>query len=158
MCQAESPSMEPHGYDGTFSIEDAQNLQAPNRRGQTGAACPPATQDLELNTRNRNRAIQEDYIGYGPLNINAPGDFWKKIADFWNTTVKGAKQSKCANCVAFDISPRMDACMPGPTSDNDGRLGYCHMHNFKCHSERSCRTWAKGGPITDNTTSREWQG
>ncbi|HMA79159.1 MAG TPA: hypothetical protein VKP88_08705, partial [Candidatus Paceibacterota bacterium] len=94
--------MEPHGYDGTYTIEDAQNMQKPNGGAQANATCPPATQDLELNTRNRNRAIKSNYIQYGPLNIDAPGDFWKKIADFWNTTVKGAKQSKCANCVAFD--------------------------------------------------------
>ena len=31
------------------------------------------------------------------------------------------------------------------------------MHHFKCHSARSCRTWAKGGPITEDTKSMEWQ-
>ena len=29
------------------------------------------------------------------------------------TTPEVAKESKCANCVAFDISPRMLECMPG---------------------------------------------
>ena len=47
--------------------------------------------------------------------------------------------------------------MPGVTSDEDGRLGYCWMHHFKCHSARSCRTWAKGGPITEDSVSQEWQ-
>ena len=65
--------------------------------------------------------------------------------------------SRCNSCVAFDISPRMDECMPGVTSDEDGRLGYCWMHHFKCHSARSCRTWAKGGPITEDKISYEWQ-
>jgi len=32
--------------------------------------CPAPTQDLELNTLNRNRAIQADYIKYGPLNLH----------------------------------------------------------------------------------------
>ena len=47
--------------------------------------------------------------------------------------------------------------MPGVTSDKDGRLGYCWMHHFKCHSARACRTWAKGGPIDEDKVSYEWQ-
>jgi len=47
--------------------------------------------------------------------------------------------------------------MPGETSDEDGELGYCWMHHFKCHSARSCRTWAKGGPITEDEVSLDWQ-
>ena len=31
------------------------------------------------------------------------------------------------------------------------------MHHFKCHSARSCDTWAKGGPITENEKSISWQ-
>jgi hypothetical protein len=31
------------------------------------------------------------------------------------------------------------------------------MHHFKCHSARSCRTWAKGGPITEDKVSYDWQ-
>ena len=30
--------------------------------------CPAPTQDLELNTANRDRAIQTKHIKYGPLN------------------------------------------------------------------------------------------
>ena len=119
--------------------------------------CPPATQDLELNTKNRNAAIKAEHIQYGPLNVSEPGNYWSDIADFWNTSEDAALQSVCGNCVAFDISPRMDECMPGPVSDADGRLGYCWMHHFKCHSARSCRTWAKGGPIDNNDVSAEWQ-
>jgi hypothetical protein len=122
-----------------------------------GVKCPAATQDLELNTRNRDIAIQADYIQYGPLNVDEPGDYWKDIAEYWNTTEKAAKKSLCGNCTAFDISPRMKECMPGETSDEDGELGYCHMHKFKCHSARSCRTWAKGGPIEDDDISTDWQ-
>jgi hypothetical protein len=119
--------------------------------------CPPATQNLELNTKNRDAAIKAEHIQYGPLNVDEPGDYWKDIAEYWNTTEKAAKKSLCGNCVAFDISPRMDECMPGETSDDDGRLGYCWMHHFKCHSARSCRTWAKGGPIEDDDISADWQ-
>lgn len=121
-----------------------------------GEHCPLPTQDLKLNTENRNKAIQADHIQYGPLNIDEPGDYFKKIADFWNTTEKAAKTSLCGNCAAFDISPRMKDCMPGETSDQHGELGYCWMHHFKCHSARTCRTWAKGGPIKTNEKSKTW--
>ncbi len=84
------------------------------------------------------------------------GDYWKKVAEKWNTTEEAARTSLCANCTAFDISPRMLECMPGETSDDDGVLGYCWMHHFKCHSARACHTWAKGGPIKDDKISYIW--
>ena len=117
--------------------------------------CPEATQSVEVNTKNRDAAIAADHIKYGPLNVDKPGDFWEKIAEKWNTTVDAAMQSRCANCVAFDVSPQMLECMPGNV-DKDGILGYCWMHHFKCHSARSCNTWAKGGPIDDDETSNSW--
>jgi len=117
--------------------------------------CPPATQDLALNTKNRDATIKD--FNYGPLNVDEPADYWQKIADYWNTTEEAAKKSVCGNCVAFDISPRMKDCMPGDTFDEDGELGYCWMHQFKCHSARSCHTWAKGGPIANDLESAKWQ-
>tara|TARA_Y100001937_G_C7113230_1_gene328832 strand:- start:1223 stop:1660 length:438 start_codon:yes stop_codon:yes gene_type:complete len=123
--------------------------------GEQRGECPEATQDLALNTKNRDATIKK--YNYGPLNVDEPADYWKKIADYWNTTEKAAKKSLCGSCVAFDISPRMKDCMPGDTFDDDGELGYCWMHHFKCHSARSCHTWAKGGPIKKDTESTEWQ-
>ena len=108
--------------------------------GEQKEDCPPATKDVALNTKNRN-ATRDNHM-YGPLNVKEPGDYWEKLADKWDTTVEAAKKSKCGNCVAFDISPRMEECMPGSVSDESGRLGYCWMHHFKCHSARSCDTWA----------------
>ena len=111
--------------------------------------CPAPTQDLELNTSNRNRAIKADFIKYGPLNLSDEG-YWKEYAKKWGetTSAEEAKKSNCSNCVAFDISPRMKECIPGKTSepveDEFGVLGYCWMHHFKCHSARSCNTWAAG--------------
>ena len=32
--------------------------------------CPRATKDLKFNTKNRNIAIKEDHIKYGPLNLS----------------------------------------------------------------------------------------
>jgi hypothetical protein len=117
--------------------------------------CPPATQDLELNTKNRNAAIEAEHIEYGPLNLSDEG-YWEHIAEHWKTTVDVAKKSTCGNCAAFDISPRMLDCMPGEIEDSEGRLGYCWMHHFKCHSARTCYTWAAGGPITSDETSKSW--
>ena len=88
---------------------------------EAAKACPLPTQDLELNTKNRDSAIKADYIKYGPLNVDEPGDYWEKLAEHWDTTVEAAKQSLCANCAAFDISPRMEDCMPGPLQDEDGK-------------------------------------
>ena len=127
-------------------IKEAKNL-----------VCPPATQDLELNTKNRDSAIQAEHIQYGPLNVDEPADYWENIAEYGNTTTEAAMKSRCGNCVAFDLSPRMLECMPGETSDEDGLLGYCWMHHFKCHSARACRTWAKGGPIAEDEISADWQ-
>ena len=118
-------------------------------------ACPRATQDLKLNTKNRDSAVKAKHIQYGPLNLNDE-DYWERYAERWNTTAEVAKKSNCSNCVAFDISPRMEDCMPLEL-DDDGRLGYCWMHHFKCHSARTCYTWAKGGPITDDKRSKENQ-
>lgn len=118
-------------------------------------SCPTATQDIKVNTENRN--VAREVFGYGPLNIEEPGDFWKDIAEKWKTTEGAVKHSRCANCVAFDISERMQDCMPGETSDDQGILGYCWMHRFKCHSARTCDTWAAGGPIKDDEMSKDWQ-
>ena len=119
-------------------------------------SCPLATKDIERNTENRDATIKN--FNYGPLNVDEPGDYWEDIADYWNTTEEAAKKSLCGNCVAFDISPRMEECMPGSVSQDEdgGRLGYCWMHHFKCHSLRSCHTWAKGGPIDEDEVSYEW--
>jgi len=131
-------------------FDEAQAFEAESKM-----ECPPATKDVAINTKNRNATIKN--FGYGPLNVEEPGDFWKDIAKQWKTTEKAAKKSKCGNCVAFDRSPRMKDCMPGETSDGEGVLGYCWMHHFKCHSARTCDTWAKGGPITTDKVSEGWQ-
>ena len=129
-----------------------QNVGSPLKEN---AKCPTATQDLEVNTKNRDATIKK--FNYGPLNVDEPGNYWVDIAEYWDTTEEAAKKSLCENCVAFDISPRMKDCMPGKTSDKDGELGYCWMHHFKCHSARTCHTWAKGGPIVGDDISYDWQ-
>jgi len=123
--------------------------------------CPTATLDISVNTANRDRARKLDWIMYGPLNVEFPGSYWKRIARKWGTSPKAAKKSNCGNCVAFDRSPKMvDKCIPAitsePVADEFGVLGYCWMHHFKCHSARTCNTWAAGGPIKTDESSAEW--
>ena len=133
-----------------MSLENFRRVLSESR-----LTCPLATRDLKVNTRNRDETIKE--FNYGPLNVSVPGDYWKRIAKYWKTSEEAATASLCGNCVAFDVSPRMESCMPGETSDDLGVLGYCWMHHFKCHSARTCHTWAKGGPITKDAVSRKWQ-
>jgi len=126
---------------------------------KSNPSCPRATKDIKVNTRNRNETIKE--YDYGPLNLS-DNKYWQRIAKLWKTTPAVAKKSRCYNCVAFDISPRMlDCIVAGPISENiedaDGYLGYCWMHHFKCHSARTCTTWAAGGPITKDSVSMKWE-
>lgn len=134
--------------------------------------CPKATQDIETNTKNRNETRENHQ--YGPLNPSKPSkEYWEKIADKWDATVEEAMSSRCYNCVAFDISPRMKDCMPlvddglneefgedipgFDLKEQSLEFGYCWMHHFKCLSARTCDTWAGGGPIKEDEKSYEWQ-
>ena len=60
---------------------------------EAAMACPVATQDLEVNTKNRDASIKADYIKYGPLNVDEPGDYWKDLAEYWDTTEEAAKKN-----------------------------------------------------------------
>jgi len=121
--------------------------------------CPPATQDIELNLKNRQKAINE--YGYGPLNPDMPNaKFWMKKVDEWNLdSADEAKQSLCGNCAAFDIrESTLDCIAQGIDSESPedavgvidaGDLGYCKFLKFKCASRRTCDAWVTGGPLTD---------
>ena len=145
-----------NGKHGIGLVRNGKMIKITIGKTQASLDCPDPTQDLELNTKNRNAAIKAEHIQYGPLNL-ADTEYWVKAAEHWNTEPEVAKKSKCSNCIAFDISPRMLECMPGPTSepieDEEGYLGYCWMHHFKCHSARACYTWAAGGPISKDKVS-----
>ena len=147
----------------TWKIKDVKSESAFGKLYEQAKnfVCPTATQDLSVNTANRDRAIKLDWIIYGPLNVELPGKYWEKIAKKWKTSPEAAKESNCGNCVAFDRSPKMvDECIPAittePVADEFGVLGYCWMHHFKCHSARTCNTWAAGGPIKTDASSTEW--
>jgi hypothetical protein len=123
-------------------------------------SCPPATQDIVLNIKNRQNAI--DNVGYGPMNPDLPSEeFWQAKADRWSVDQETAKQSLCGNCVMFIRTPSMLDCIAsGITeggSDVSGgwdtidaaELGYCDALDFKCAASRTCDAWVVGGPITE---------
>ena len=121
--------------------------------------CPAPTQSIDLNLKNRKKAIDE-YM-YGPLDPNEPNeDYWQKIADEWNMDdIEQAKSARCGNCAAFDISDDMQDCIAkgiGREAGSDpmdtidaGELGYCKFLKFKCAAKRTCSAWVEGGPIED---------
>jgi hypothetical protein len=121
--------------------------------------CPPATQSIDINLRNRQKAIDE--YGYGPLNPNDENaKFWQKKMDMWQLdTVADAKDALCGNCAAFDVTDRMLDCIARgigaePGSDpydtvDAGDLGYCKFLKFKCAAKRTCDAWVEGGPVRD---------
>lgn len=126
--------------------------------------CPPATQDVALNLKNRKNAI--DTAMYGPLNPAEPNDeYWSALAQEWSVDLETAKQQRCGNCAVFVVSPEMKDCislgLTGETSSDEfdsintaGELGYCEAFDFKCASARTCRAWVGGGPITSAAGSR----
>jgi len=120
--------------------------------------CPPATQSIDLNLKNRQKAIDEYH--YGPLNPAEPNEeYWQELADKWNTSdIESVKNNRCGNCAAFDISEDMLDCIAKgigsePGSDphdtiDAGKLGYCKFLKFKCAAKRTCDAWVEGGPVT----------
>ena len=73
--------------------------------------CPIATQNIEVNLKHRQIAI--DRFGYGPMNPNNPNiKFWKAKAESWKVaTIEEAKSSRCNNCAAFNITTRILNCI-----------------------------------------------
>ena len=127
--------------------------------GGYGGKCPPATQDIELNLKNRQIAI--DNVGYGPLNPAEPNEeFWQDKADRWKTDIEQAKSAVCGNCIFFVRSPKILDCLEqgiglgneeAEGSIEAGELGYCNALDFKCASQRTCNAWAAGGPVTEDS-------
>lgn len=119
--------------------------------------CPPATQDVLLNLRNRQKAIK--VASYGPANPRLPNaDYWRKLAAVWDVPTSEAKSMRCGNCAAFGITKHEIQCIEEGLG-RDGvdpadtvvaaELGYCRMFKFKCAASRTCKAWIVGGPITD---------
>ena len=137
---------------GKYSKKDGHRLREDEK------SCPPATQDITLNLKNRQKAIDE--YGYGPLNPDMPNTkFWMAKQEEWNLdSPDEAKSSLCGNCAAFDQrKATLDCIAQGIGSDageNDptieaGDLGYCRFLKFKCAARRTCDAWVTGGPLRD---------
>jgi hypothetical protein len=122
--------------------------------------CPAPTQNIELNLKNRQVAIEK--YGYGPLNPNEPNEkFWEKKVKMWQLdSIEEAKKSRCGNCAAFDITEKTLDCIAKGIGDDEGtedpfdvikvgQLGYCRFLKFKCAAARTCDAWVVGGPLTD---------
>ena len=118
-------------------------------------SCPMPTQDITLNLKNRAKAITS--AAYGPENPKLPNNaFWQKKADQWDVSIDDAKQSRCGNCAAFNVSDSIKQCIAngiGMEADPWGTikladLGYCEIFDFKCAASRTCDAWVVGGPNT----------
>ena len=121
------------------------------------AKCPEATQNIEVNLKNRQTAI--DKAHYGPLNPNEPNDeYWKRKAEMFGGDLESAKKALCGNCSFFVQTKEILNCIAegigGDVEDewatiDAGDLGYCEAFDFKCAASRTCDAWVVGGPITE---------
>jgi hypothetical protein len=126
--------------------------------------CPTATYDIDVNLKNRQKAI-DDYH-YGPANPERAEDYWSKSAKIFKVSVATARTMLCGNCGAFDVSDSMRECIARgikgdePSVDanasiNLADLGYCNFLHFKCAGTRSCKAWITGGPITEKDKGKK---
>ena len=111
--------------------------------------CPVATHDIDVNLKNRQKAIDEYH--YGPANPDQAGDYWKAAAKRWDIDEKTAKTMKCENCAAFDVSDKMWQCIEAGIQGDENKeadamatihkadLGYCNFLAFKCAGTRSAQ-------------------
>ena len=125
--------------------------------------CPTATYDIDVNLKNRQKAI-DDYH-YGPANPDRAEDYWSKSSKIFKVSVATARTMLCGNCGAFDVSDSMRECIANgikgdePSVDanasiNLADLGYCNFLHFKCAGSRSCKAWITGGPITEKDRNK----
>jgi len=127
----------------------------------SGVICPIATQDIQINLKNRNNAFKK--FGYGPPNPDEPNElFWLKKAKMYNAPTESIKSMRCGNCAAFIQTPKMMECITSGLEKDEGDkelsydeefikaadLGYCDLFQFTCAAARTCDAWKGGGPIT----------
>ncbi len=126
--------------------------------------CPIATHNIDVNLKNRQKAIDEYY--YGPANPANPEDYWKKSAKIFRVSEATAKTMLCGNCAAFDVSDSMRECIASGIKGDEKNidpnatinlsdLGYCNFLHFKCAGSRSCKAWVTGGPITEKDKGKK---
>ena len=148
-------------YRGTPEEEEGAEEGYAEGEEESADACPVATQDIAMNLKNRQNAI--DTAMYGPANPMEPGDFFEKIAATWGVPVEEAQTMRCGNCAVFIVTPKMIDCIKtgiakGGTEQDaydvvvNTELGYCEAFDFKCAASRTCRAWVAGGPVTEDKT------
>ena len=127
--------------------DKGKNLEKPS-------ACPIGTQDIKVNLKNRQTAV--DDANYGPANPNEPNaDYWKAKADEFQGDIATAKKMLCGNCAAFNKTTKILNCIKQGIGEDAnevalaGDLGYCEIFDFKCAAKRTCDAWIVGGPMTD---------
>ena len=104
-----------------FEIEDEESI----------FVCPLSTQDVELNAKNREEAVQEHSYGHSVKN-------WEK------------KKEICGTCEYYNIRSEMLDCISSGLDFEEGdEVGYCEKLDFTCEAENVCNAWEKGGPISD---------
>ena len=77
-----------------------------NKLAQKEDGCPEPTQNIKLNLKNRQKAIDEQ--GYGPPDPSQPNEkFWIKKMKMWKVDeLSEVKNMLCGNCAAFDITSK----------------------------------------------------
>lgn len=81
--------------------------------------CPEATQNINLNLKNRQKAIKEQK--YGPPNPNEKNNqFWLDKAKMWNVDdINDVKNMLCGNCAAFDVTSKIQSCIAKGIGNED---------------------------------------
>ncbi len=93
-----------------------------------GKSCPLPTQDDELNSANREIAVEE----YGYREPNTSSAF--------------RNDESCGTCGMYNQTEDIQDCI----GDESGDTGYCQLLKFVCSSENTCNEWVEGGPITSD--------
>ena len=98
-------------YNEPYQYESKMIKLTDLLREDEAPKCPIATQNVEVNLKHRQIAI--DKYGYGPLNPNNPNiKFWKEKARIWKLdTIEEAKSARCNSCAAFNITTRILNCI-----------------------------------------------
>lgn len=98
-------------YNAPYQHESKMISLTKLMREQEAPKCPIATQNIDVNIKHRQIAI--DRHGYGPLNPNNPNiKFWRAKAQMWKLdSLEEAKAARCNNCAAFNITSRILNCI-----------------------------------------------
>jgi hypothetical protein len=157
-AELKSPTTTPGTASGSVKVDENAFRKLINIVESTNKSCPIATYNIDVNLKNRQKAIDEYH--YGPANPDKPENYWRDLAAIWKIKEATAKTMKCENCGAFDVSDDMRKCIEDGIRGDDNKiadarapidladLGYCTFLKFKCAGSRSCSAFIVGGPIT----------